>query len=292
MESNLRRRRPPAAKALGLAAILAAAPVGLARAQQAAPSQAVIPPPNPPAVISHPVVPPPPLVRGDGAYEEAPDAAATEIVRPAPVTIEAPPDEFPTRLEKVPLDPVATAQKGPHFVFKKMRSWLWRRSQGKLLGYPEEFQPRPLGSSVYSMGRTMAANGAEARLALYDYDFAPGSAELTERGRDQLAKAAAQMAASPYPLIVERTPDDPALAEARRRAVLGALASASLPVGADRVLVGQPLPFGMSGVNAQIVNANALNRTQQYGPPIPINSNGVNSPSGVTNQMVGVIPGQ
>lgn len=282
MEPNPRRRRPAAAKALGLAAILAAAPVGLARAQQAAPPQAVIP---------HPVVPPPPLVLGDGAYESAPSAAGAEIVRPATVAIEAA-DEVATRLEKAPLDPVATAQKGPHFVFKKMRSWLWRRSQGKILGYPEEFKPRPLGSSVYAMGRTMAANGAEARLALYDYDFAAGTAELTERGRDQLAKAAAQMAASPYPLIVERTPDDPALAEARRRAVIVALASASLPVGEDRVLVGQPLPFGMSGVNAQIVNANALNRTQQYGPPIPINANGVNSPSGVTNQMVGVIPGQ
>jgi hypothetical protein len=203
-----------------------------------------------------------------------------------------PPYEVQTRLEKPPLDPVATARKGPHFVWKKIRSWPWRRAQGKILGYPEEFKPRPLGSSLHAMGRTMVSNGAEARLALYDYDFAPGSAELTERGRDQLARAAAQLAASPFPLIVERTPTDPALAGERRRVVIEALAASSIPVGPDRVLVGQPAPFGMSGVNAQIVSANALNRTQQYGPPIPINANGVNSPSGVTNQMVGVVPGQ
>ncbi len=39
----------------------------------------------------------------------------------------------------------------------------------------------------------------------------------------------------------------------------------------------------MSGIDAQIIGNNAIGRTQQYGPPIPINSNGVNSPSGVTS---------
>ena len=268
---------PETARRRLIAGLLLAALAPAARAQQA---PAFIPPPLPPATAVE-----------AGEYE-AGDAAEPPIVRPAPVVVEGPPYEVQTRLEKAPLDPVATARKGPHFFWKKIRSWPWRRVQGKMLGYPEEFKPRPLGSSVYAMGRTMASNGAEARLALYDYDFEPGSAELTERGRDQLAKAAAQLAASPFPLIVERTPDDPALAGERRRVVIEALAASSIPVGADRVLVGQPAPFGMSGVNAQVVSANALNRTQQYGPPIPINANGVNSPSGVTNQMVGVIPGQ
>ncbi|AMV38183.1 hypothetical protein [Planctomyces sp. SH-PL62] len=208
------------------------------------------------------------------------------------MVVDAPPDDVETRLDRPPLDPVALERKGPHFFFKKIRSWHWRRAQGKVLGYPEEFKPRPLGTSVHAMGRTMAANGAEARLALHHYDFVPGSAELNERGRDQLQKLSAQLAASPYPLIVERTPNDPELAGERRRAVLDLLAAASFPIAEDRVLVGQPLPFGMSGVNSQVISANILNRTQQYGPPIPINANGVNSPSGVTNQMIGAVPGQ
>ncbi|MDG3004743.1 hypothetical protein [Paludisphaera mucosa] len=275
MDPTFRRRRASAAWILGLATATAR----VASAQPAGEAPVFIPHPMPPAIAP-------------AAYGPAPAVVEPPLVRPAPVAIEAPPDEIENPLERAPLDPVAAARKGPHFFFKKIRSWHWRRAQGKLLGYPEEFRPRMLGSSVYAMGRTMASNGAEARLALHDYDFAPGSAELNERGRDQLAKAAAQLAASPYPLIVERTPDDPELAGARRRAVLDALAAASFPVAEERVLVGQPLPFGMSGVNAQIVSANALNRTQQYGPPIPINANGVNSPSGVTNQMVGVVPGQ
>ncbi|MHC5544497.1 hypothetical protein ACYOEI_40220, partial [Singulisphaera rosea] len=60
----------------------------------------------------------------------------------------------------------------------------------------------------------------------------------------------------------------------------------------DRILVGLPLPYGMSGNDAQIVGANTLTRTQQYGPPIPLNFNGVNSPSGVTNSVSGILPGQ
>jgi hypothetical protein len=48
----------------------------------------------------------------------------------------------------------------------------------------------------------------------------------------------------------------------------------------------------MSGNDADIISANALQRTRLYGPPIPINSNGVNSPGGVTNPVSGVMPGQ
>ncbi len=264
---------PDKARRRMLAGLALAALAPAAHAQDA---PILIPPPLPPATAPEAV-----------GYEADPP-----VVRPAPVVVDGPPYEVQTRLEKTPLDPVATAQRGPHHVWKKIRSWTWRRAQGKMLGYPEEFKPRPLGSSVYAMGRTMASNGAEARLVLYDYDFVPDSAELTERGRDQLAKAAAQLAASPYPLVVERTPKAPALAGERRRVVIEALAASSMPVEADRVLVGQPAPAGMSGNDARIVSVNALNRTQRYGPTIPISANGINSPSGVTSQGLGSAGGQ
>jgi hypothetical protein len=120
-------------------------------------------------------------------------------------------------------------------------------------------------------------------LVLHRFDFVEGSTELSPRGGDQLAKIAAQLAVSPFPLIVERTPEDPALAESRRYAVLARLARGPCPVTSDRVLVGVPKAHGLSGTDAQVIAGNALGRTQQYGPPIPINSNGVNSPSGVTS---------
>ena len=214
------------------------------------------------------------------------------IALPRNTVVEITPEDFHFNRERPPLDPAATTRRGPKFIGKKIRSWRWRRHQGRMLGYPEEFPPKPLGESFHAFGRVMVANGAEARMALFDYDFEPDSPELSARGRDQLSRIAAQLAASPFPLIVERTSTDPGLAAARREVVLNELASASFPIDPNRVLIGAPLPFGMSGVNAQIVGANALNRAQQYGPPIPINANGVNSPSGVTNQMSGVVPGQ
>src|SRR5438270_189787 len=83
----------------------------------------------------------------------------------------------------------------------------------------------------------------------------------------------------PIPVIVERTPEEPALAESRRYAVLAQLARGPMPVTSDRVLIGVPKPVGLTGSDAQIIAGNSLGRTQGYGPPIPINSNGVNSPS-------------
>lgn len=214
------------------------------------------------------------------------------IALPKTTVVEVPPEGYRFDHERPPLDPAATTRRGPKFIAHKIRSWRWRRAQGRMLGYPEDFEPRPLGESVRSFGRVMVANGAEARMALFDYDFEPNSPALSARGRDQLSRIAAQLSASPFPLIIERTADDPSLAVARREAVLAELAAASYPIDPNRVLVGAPLPSGMSGVDAQIIGANSLNRTQQAGPPIPIQSNGVNSPSGVTNQMMGVVPRQ
>ncbi|MDB5350329.1 MAG: hypothetical protein JWN86_1576 [Planctomycetota bacterium] len=206
------------------------------------------------------------------------------VAIPSPTVIHVPPAGPGPSWQPGAIDPVATARHRPKFVVLKSRSWHWRRFQGKALGYPEEFQPRPLGAALYDHGRTMVANGAAAKLVLFQFDFEEGTSRLNSRGQDQLARLAAQLAASPYPLIIERTPDRPALAESRRFAVLAALCAGPFPVTSNRVLVGAPIPTGLSGIDAQIIGANALERTKDYGPPIPISNNGVNSPSGVTSK--------
>jgi len=211
-------------------------------------------------------------------------------VRPTPPVVFVPPGGMRPTWALPPVDPVAIATHEPKHVDRKASSWFWRRFQGKVLGYPEDFTPRPLGAALYDHGRIMVANGAAARMTLYHYDFVEGSAELTPRGLDQLAKLGPQLAASPYPLIVERTREDPALAASRRFAVLAALAKGPCPVTSDRVLVGVPIANGLSGRDAQLIDANAMSRTLGYGPPIPINAVGVNSPSGVTISSPSVGP--
>ncbi|WZP00661.1 hypothetical protein EP7_002310 [Isosphaeraceae bacterium EP7] len=212
-----------------------------------------------------------------------PVAVAAPLM-PRPSVIEVPPTGVLPSWRPDPLDPVATERHSPKFVAHKRRWWHWRRYQGKLGGYPENYEPRPLGSALHDHGRAMVANGAAARLTLFRYDFVDDTVELNARGRDQVFKLAAQLAASPFPLIIERTPENPGLAEARRASVLAALASSPYPAPIERVLVGQPMSRGISGIDAQIIGANALDRTKDFGPPIPIDSNGVNSPSGVTSR--------
>jgi hypothetical protein len=222
-----------------------------------------------------------PLPGGPAGVQPGAVNSPSFIARPMPPVMEVPPGGVGPIWAPAPLDPIALERHQAGSVEKKARSWHWRRVQGKFWGYPEEFEPRPLGASLYEHGKIMVANGAAARLVLYQFDFIDGTSELSPRGVDQLAKFAVQLAASPFPLIVERTPDL-GLAERRRYAVLARLAGGPFPLPSDRVLVGVPTPNGMSGIDAHIIGSNSLTRTQQYGPPIPLQSNGVNSPSGVT----------
>jgi hypothetical protein len=212
----------------------------------------------------------------------SPVVQALTVVRPYPPVMPVPPGGVGPIWAPAPIDPIALERSQAGHVEHKARSWRWRRTQGKFWGYPEEYEPRPLGASVYEHGKIMAANGVAARLVLYNYDFIDGTNELNPRGLDQLAKFSAQLAVSPFPLLVERTPSNPVLAESRRYAVLAVMARGPCPLPSDRVLVGVPTPRGMSGIDAHIIGSNALTRTQNFGPPIPLNSSGVNSPSGVT----------
>lgn len=240
-----------------------------------------------------PALPPPPADPAGLPPLPAAPGPPFPVVRPAPPVVQVVPGGNMPGWRPGPIDPVALERLDrPKHVERKSRSWCWRRFQGRIWGYPEEFEPRPLGAAVYEAGKIMVANAAEASLVLYNFDFVDGSNELSPRGVDQLAKVAAQLSVSPFPLIVERTPQDPSLAESRRYAVLARLARGPCPVASDRVLVGVPKAHGLSGTDAQVIAGNALGRTQQYGPPIPINSNGVNSPSGVTSGSGAAGPNQ
>ena len=258
---------------LGLLAGLGLVGPGMARGQQGMPD----------------ALPPLPAVApgGGGAGPDTVGDAGTTYaappeVRPAPPVTLVPPGGIRPTWSREADDPVAVARKGPkHFEFKRT-SAAWRRLQGRFYGYPEEFVPRPLGAALYDHNLAMTANAAAARLTLYQYDFVQGSDQLSPRGVEQLARLVPQLLNSPFPLIVERTPTDPALAARRREAVAIRLAQGPCPVPQERVLVGAPIATGLTGIDAQVIAGNALGRVQQYGPPIPINSNGVNSPTGVT----------
>ena len=80
-----------------------------------------------------------------------------------------------------------------------------------------------------------------------------------------------RLAAWPGPIYVEWTPDQPELAEARRRAILDTLAAAGSPMPAERVVIG-PSPYpGAIGTEAIGNYNNMLGRNQSasLGLPLP-----------------------
>jgi len=142
--------------------------------------------------------------------------------------------------------------------------WWYHRTRCKrhlqewALGYPEEFNEWPLGSSLYAHGRTQVANGNAARMVFYHYDFVEGSAQLNLRGHDKLVKLANLLPASFCPIVIERTPDAPGLDEHRRALLLAELAGCRFPIPPERVVIGPPPTAGLAGFEAIFVYGNQL----------------------------------
>ena len=160
----------------------------------------------------------------------------------------------------------STSYEGSFWERHQMRKWeKKRRMQHAFMGYPEEFCEQPLGMAVNGHLNTQIANGIAAKLALYDFDFVEGGSQLNWKGRQQLAKHAAAMNGNLFPLVIEQTPDQPELDEARRAAVQQALTQSQSPISFDRVVVGIPTAIALPSQQATGLNANLLRDTQAGG---------------------------
>jgi hypothetical protein len=132
-------------------------------------------------------------------------------------------------------------------------------------GFPSEFEPVPFGQSVNACIRQHVGNGEAARMVLYQYDFVDGAPALNLHGMDQLAKIAALLGHNGFPIIIERTPCNPALAEARRLTVLLELGHGPAPVPPDRIVIGPPIASGLRGAEAEVIYQNLITQTRERG---------------------------
>jgi hypothetical protein len=210
---------------------------------------------------------------GPALAQEAPADPPKVEVLPPPRT-SAPPPRPMTGAAPIaePAGPVSghdSPAAGGRWFWQRWRAERHAKCQAHLWGYPEEFEAPPLGQTIHEHFRTMVANGEAAAMVLYRYDFCDGSDVLNLRGRDQLTKIAAMLQGNGFPIIIERTPEAPALAEARRAAILNVLAHNAIPIPPERVVIGPPIAHGLSGIEADALYQYHLNNLRIQATPLP-----------------------
>jgi hypothetical protein len=149
-----------------------------------------------------------------------------------------------------PLDYVTGPTPGhPHRAFPRTRG-LHQRLRNFFIGRPEEFAEPPLGAALYGTLGVMKSKADVHDFILYGSDFAAGSPALSPAGGERVGLIAARLPGWLGPVMVVATPEQPALAEQRRAAVLAMLQGSGLPIVPERVVVGfAPYP-GLLGADA------------------------------------------
>ncbi len=175
---------------------------------------------------------------------------------------EAAAQSIPTGPPPPPPRPVCTRRGRIHRMLHHTAHTL----QDDFIGYPEAFVEPPLGSFVNRQFAVQVSKADPHRFTLYQTDFLPGTDRFSPGGAARFNLMYGRLPHWAGPILVEWSPDEPELAESRRRAVLATLASAGMVLPADRVLIG-PSPYpGMLGVQAADNHVNTIIRGQGAAP--------------------------
>jgi hypothetical protein len=142
--------------------------------------------------------------------------------------------------------------------------------QDKFVGYPDTFIEPPLGFYVNEQLAVQVGKADTHRFTFYRSDFLPGTNLFSPAGASRFSIMSTRIPSWMGPITVEWVPDQPALAEERRQAVLEAMQRAGRPLLADRVVIG-PSPYpGAMGVDAVNNNGNAIMRNQGAATVFPL----------------------
>jgi hypothetical protein len=140
----------------------------------------------------------------------------------------------------------------------------------RFIGYPDTFIEPPLGTYINRQFAVEVAKADTHRFTIYHSDFLPGTDRFSPIGASRFNLMFARLPGWFGPIVLEWTPDQPALAQARRRAVLATLEQAGRPIPADWVVIG-PSPYpGAMGVEAANSYTNTIVRTQTAAQSFPL----------------------
>lgn len=145
---------------------------------------------------------------------------------------------------------------------REIRHQAWRDT---FIGRPADFIEPPLGTYVRGQFSLMRAKADPHRFTLYRSDFLDGTDRLSPTGATRFSLMAARLPGWLGPVLVEWSPDEPGLAEARRSAVVTALRGAGLPIIPERVVIGPSIYPGGMGEDA--ANYHNVMITRDVGAP-------------------------
>src|SRR5579883_586616 len=138
------------------------------------------------------------------------------------------------------------------------------------IGYPDTFIEPPLGAYIRRQFAVEVSKADPHRFTLYHSDFLPGTDRFSPNGASRFNLMFARLPTSTGPILIEWQPARPALAEARRKAVLATLERAGHPVPDDRVVIG-PSPYpGAMGIEAAGHDGNVIASSQAAGVTLPL----------------------
>jgi hypothetical protein len=142
--------------------------------------------------------------------------------------------------------------------------------EDQFIGYPDAFVEPPLGYYVNTQLALQVAKADPHRFTLYRSDFLPGTNRFSPIGASRFNLMVPRLAGSAGPIIVEWTPDQPTLGQARRQAVLATLERVGWPIPDERVVIG-PSPYpGAMGVEAASNFGNTVARSQAAAQNLPL----------------------
>jgi hypothetical protein len=166
--------------------------------------------------------------------------------------------QSPAAPQPGPSEPPCRRQGALHRMFHHAAHTVHER----FIGDPDTFREPPLGTYVREQFAVQAAKADQHRFMLYKSDFLPGENRFSPTGASRFNLMYGRMPGWIGPITIEWTPDEPGLAESRRRAVLETLARAGRPLPAERVVIGPSSFPGQMGTEAANNQGNIISRSQ------------------------------
>jgi len=149
--------------------------------------------------------------------------------------------------------------------------------------------PQPNGTYACQWAHAERGRAAQDNFVIYQYEWSADVTKLTPSGQGHVAQMAQTLFQVPFPVVIEPS-SDRRLDEARRMAVLEALANSGNPVTPDRVILARPEAEGMYGQEAQGVG-NSMFPNRSSGQGAGAGTSGTGGTQGNINVGVGISGG-